>query len=60
VIEHQILALRQEAEELDKLGHEYEGLAPSVERTTAIILFRGMAAAKRNTADALEQGSRNG
>jgi hypothetical protein len=54
-IEHHIFALREEAKHLDAAADEYGGLAVTVERTTAIILFRAMASAKRNTAETLER-----
>jgi hypothetical protein len=50
-----IRVLRTEAAALKELSAEYEGLAPTVERTTAIIIFSGLAGAKLTAADALAQ-----
>lgn len=49
-----IRALRAEAGEINKAAAEYEGLAAHPARLTAILIFRGLAAAKLAAADKLE------
>jgi hypothetical protein len=53
-----IRVLRAEAEQLDKAADEYQQLAVTVERTTLVIMFRALAAARRATADQLEAEER--
>lgn len=53
-----IRVLRAEAGQLDERAREYEGLAATVERTTAVILLRATAKAKRDAADQLEAEER--
>jgi hypothetical protein len=53
------LTLRTEADNLDRTADEYERIAGGSDpRVTAIIVFRGMANAKRAAAEALSSVSR--